>query len=157
MVEPMAASGRRSEEPVLLYDGVCSFCNRSVSFILRQDRVRPGVPLLRFAALESALGAEIIGRHPELAGVDSVVWVEPRSDGSELVLVRSDAALRVARYLGPPWSFAAVARVIPRPVRDALYDLFARWRYRIFGKLDACRLPPPEWRARFLDLDERVA
>ncbi len=141
--------------PVLLYDGVCNFCDHSVSFILRHDRSPIGAGQLRFAALESALGAQIVARHPELAGIDSVVWVESRTGGGERVLVRSDAALRVARDLGRPWSLAAITRVIPRAARDFLYDLFARWRYRIFGKLDACRLPPPAWRARFLDLDER--
>ena len=133
--------------PVLLYDGVCGFCNRTVQMIL--DRDRRGT--MRFAALQSDYGLAVVGRHPELRGVDSVVFVEP-AGGGERVHVRSDAALKVASYLGGFWKVFLAGRVIPRRVRDYLYDLFARNRYRLFGKYDACMLPPPEVRSRFLDV-----
>lgn len=132
--------------PVLLYDGVCGFCNKAVQTILKHDRRGE----LRFAALQSEYGQAVLGRHPELRGVDSVVFVE-RGPGGERVHVRSGASLRVAAYLGGAWKLFLAARVVPAPVRDFFYDLVARYRYRFFGKYDACLLPPPEVRARFIE------
>ena len=132
--------------PVLLYDGVCGFCNKSVQLILDHDRRG----LMRFAALQSDYGQAVIERHRELQGVDSVVFVE-RARGGERVYVRSDAALKVTAYLGGFWKIFLAAKVIPRGLRDYLYDLFARNRYKFFGKYDSCMLPPPEVRSRFLD------
>ena len=133
--------------PVLLYDGVCGFCNKTVQMILDRDP-RGG---MRFAALQSDYGRAVVGRHPELEGVDSVVYVEHAAD-AERVYVRSEAALKVASYLGGVWKLFLAARLVPRGLRDYFYDLFARNRYRFFGKYDACMLPPPEVRARFLDV-----
>ena len=133
--------------PVLLYDGVCGFCNKTVQKILNNDRRGT----LRFAALQSDYGRAVVRRHRELEGVDSVVFVEP-SAGGERVHVRSEAALKVASYLGGWWKIFLCAYVVPRPLRDYLYDLFARNRYRVFGKYDQCMLPPAEARARFLDV-----
>ena len=133
--------------PVLLYDGVCGFCNKSVQMILDHDRKGS----MRFAALQSGYGQGVIERHPELRGVDSVVYVE-RTPGGERVHVRSDASLGVAAYLGGAWKLFLAARVIPAPVRDFFYNLVARYRYRFFGKYDSCLLPPPEVRARFIDV-----
>jgi predicted DCC family thiol-disulfide oxidoreductase YuxK len=133
--------------PVLLYDGVCGFCNKSVQMILDHDRRGE----IRFAALQSDYGLRVVERHPELRGVDSVVYVET-AQGGERVHVRSDAALKVAAYLGGFWKIFLAARVMPRALRDYFYDLFARNRYRLFGKYDTCLLPPPEVRSRFLDV-----
>lgn len=109
--------------------------------------------LMRFAALQSGYARAVLARHPELAGVDSVILVEADpATGAERVYVRSDAALRVASYLGGLWKLFLPARVIPAPIRDFIYDLVARNRYRLFGKYDSCMLPPREVRARFLDL-----
>jgi predicted DCC family thiol-disulfide oxidoreductase YuxK len=105
-----------------------------------------------FAALQGDYGKSIVTRHPELKDIDSLVFVEPLDFAYlEQVFVRSDAALRVARYLGGPWYLALAAYVIPRFVRDFLYDQFAKRRYRWFGKYETCLLPPPEVRERFLD------
>ncbi|HEX8720218.1 MAG TPA: DCC1-like thiol-disulfide oxidoreductase family protein [Pyrinomonadaceae bacterium] len=133
--------------PVLLYDGVCGFCNKTVQLILDLDRRGT----MRFAALQSGYGLAVVGRHPELRGVDSVVFVEAAPGGGERVYVRSDAALRVASYLGGFWKLFLAARVVPRRLRDYFYDLFARNRYHVFGKYDACMLPPPEVRSRFFE------
>ena len=133
---------------VLLYDGLCGFCNGSVRMILRHDRRGT----LRFAALQSDYGRAAIERHPELKGVDSVVMLEASPGGEERVYVRSDAALRVASYLGGVWKLFLIARLVPAPARDFLYDLFARYRYRLFGKYDTCLLPAPEVRRRFIDV-----
>jgi predicted DCC family thiol-disulfide oxidoreductase YuxK len=131
--------------PVLLYDGVCSFCNGAVQTILRLDPRGS----LQFAALQSDYGAGVVARHPDLADVDSMVFVDRPDRPDERVFVRSAAALRVADYLGGPWRLLKVAGIIPAPVRDRLYDGFARIRYRVFGKHDTCPIPPPEVRARF--------
>lgn len=135
------------DAPVLLYDGTCGFCNASVQFIIARDRRKT----MKFAPLQSDVGQQVIGRHPELEGVDSVVYVNAVGDASqETVAVRSDAALAVCRYLGAPWSWAGVARIVPARLRDAGYDLFARHRYRFFGRHDACMLPPRDVRDRFI-------
>jgi predicted DCC family thiol-disulfide oxidoreductase YuxK len=135
--------------PVLLYDGTCGFCAESVQLVLRHDRRRT----LRFAALQGAYGSALRARHPELEAVDSMVWVDPAGVGkAEQVLVRSDAALRVARYLGGWWNVATIGKLLPRPVRDALYNLIARHRHRLLDTDPSCLLPEPEVRERFLDL-----
>ena len=131
--------------PVLLYDGVCGFCNKTVQLILDHDRKGS----MCFAALQSDYGQALIQRHTELRDVDSVVLVEQQR-GGERVHTRSDAALKVATYLGGFWKIFLAARVLPRALRDYCYDLFARNRYKLFGKYDTCMLPPPEVRSRFL-------
>jgi predicted DCC family thiol-disulfide oxidoreductase YuxK len=138
-----------ASQPVLLYDGKCGFCNKSIQHILRYDKRNT----MFFAPLQSEYGKSVLTRHPELAGIDSLVYVEPLEFAYlERVFVRSDAALRIVRYLGFPWKLALAGYIIPRSVRDYLYDQFAKRRYRWFGKYDTCPLPPPEVRARFLDL-----
>lgn len=135
--------------PVLLYDGECGFCDRTVKFAMRHDREGT----LRFAPLQGPFAAEVRARHPELAGVDSLVWVEPASDraSAERVWIRSAGALRLGRHLGGLWRvLALIATVIPPALRDWAYDAFARRRYRWFGTSEACALPTAEERARFL-------
>jgi len=133
---------------VLLYDETCGFCARSVQLILRHDRRGT----LRFAALQGAYGAEVRSRHPELAGIDSMVWVEPATPGNpERLWVRSGAALQMVRYLGGLWHVARAAGVLPRPLLDAAYNLIARHRHHLPGAHDTCLVPRPEIRARFLD------
>ena len=132
---------------LLLYDGDCGVCAASVQLVLRHDRRRT----LRFASLQGATGTALRARHPALAAVDSVLWVEPAPDGrGERVLVRSAAALRVARYLGGWWRvLGALGWLVPRPVRDAAYDLIARHRMRL--RAPACLLPDAGERARFVE------
>ena len=136
-----------SDGPVLLYDGVCGFCNHVVQFVLDHDRRGT----MRFAAIQSDYARGVVERHPELRGLDTVVLLEGAGGGGERVSVRSAAALGVARYLGGFWKLLLAARILPAPLRDYLYDQFARRRYKWFGKYDACMLPPPEVRSRFLD------
>ena len=132
--------------PILLYDGVCGLCNGAVQYILRHDRTGS----MRFAPLQGPFAAEVLRRHPSLATVDSLILLD--SDRPDAAIhIRSDAALHVARYLGGVHHLLRPAFLLPRPLRDALYDAVARRRYRWFGRYDACLLPPPEVRARFLD------
>ena len=138
-----------ANNPVLLYDGVCGLCNKSVQMILDHDERKE----MRFAALQSDYGKQVISRHPELERVDSIVFVERKSGAdTERVFIRSDAALRVASYLGGAWKLLLIFRIVPRPVRDFFYNLCAKYRYKFFGKYDSCMLPSPDVRSRFLDV-----
>lgn len=150
MDPPIQPSGGR---PVLLYDGLCGFCDRTVRWILRVDRRG----LFRFAPLQGEFAAGVVARHSALGGVDSLVLVEGEDSGdgadpgAEQVRVRSGAFLRSVSLLGGVWTPLLVFWLIPRPVRDWAYDVFARHRYRVFGRFEACPVPPPEVRERFLD------
>ncbi|HTK55127.1 MAG TPA: DCC1-like thiol-disulfide oxidoreductase family protein [Gemmatimonadaceae bacterium] len=135
------------DRPVLLYDGLCGFCDGTVQFILRHDRRGT----LRFATLQGDFARAVIARHPEVAGVDSLVLVEPDGVSGEKVYVRSEGALRVARYLGGAWHVTRIVAIVPRVLRDWAYDAFARVRYRVFGRYDSCPIPTPEQRGRFID------
>ena len=132
--------------PVLLYDGLCGFCNGVVQFVLRRDRQET----IRFAPLQGVFAQEILARHPRLRGMDSLVLVERPGQPDEAVHARSDGAIAVAEYLGGAWSAARVLRVVPRFLRDAAYDAIARVRYRIFGRYDSCPVPSDAQRARFI-------
>lgn len=133
-------------ELVLLYDGECAFCDRTVQTVLRHDRVGT----MKFAPLQGDFAAAVMDRHPWLKGLDSLVLVEGPGTDRERVRVHSAAALGVARYLGGWWTLLRPLWLVPRPLRDWGYRLFARNRYRLFGKADACRVPSPAVRARFL-------
>lgn len=131
--------------PILLFDGVCNLCNSSVDFIVRRDPKG----LVKFASLQSRTGRQLL----RMAGL-------PTDYDASLVLVEgdrfstsSDAALGVARYLTAPWSWAAIFRVVPRSIRDAVYRWISRNRYNWFGKRDTCRIPTPDERERFIDSD----
>ena len=148
MLPPIASfECAMSDGPVLLYDGLCGFCDGTVQFILRHDRKK----MLRFATLQGDFARGVIERHPELEGVDSLILVDRDSSGTEHVHVRSAGALRVARYLGGAWNVARGLAIVPRFIRDFAYDAFARIRYRVFGRYESCPIPTPEQRARFID------
>ena len=144
--EAPATNPTPTDAPLLVYDGDCAFCARSVRFILRFDRRRT----VRFAARDGAHGTAVRARHPALAAVDSLLWVEGRGM-NEVVRTHSDAALAAARYLGGIWAvLAALGGVVPRPVRDAVYRAIARNRHRLGGGAAACVVFTPEERARTL-------
>lgn len=127
----------------MLFDGVCNLCNGAVTWLLERDKRQ----VLRFGALQSETAMRMLeasGANRDLP--DSIVLIDANG-----VHTRSDAALRIASYLGLPWSLLSVGRVLPRAVRDAIYDWVARNRYRWFGKREACMLPSPGVATRFLD------
>lgn len=130
---------------VLLYDGHCPLCNDVVRFVLKHDKLGT----MRFASQQSEVGRDVAARRPGLISGISVALVVARRGGEE-ILLRSNAVLAIAAYLGAPWSWLQVFRVIPRPLRDLAYNIVAKTRYRVFGRYDTCPLPPPEWRDRFL-------
>jgi predicted DCC family thiol-disulfide oxidoreductase YuxK len=140
----------RTGGAILLYDGNCGFCARSVQLILRYERRRR---TLHFASLQGPYGSEVRARQPELNGVDSIIWYDPPGSGrAERVLVRSAAVLEVLSYLGGGWRLlGGLGRVVPSVARDLAYNLVARYRLRLASN-DSCVLPTAEQRARFADI-----
>jgi predicted DCC family thiol-disulfide oxidoreductase YuxK len=134
--------------PIVLYDGVCALCNGIVRFTLARDRQGT----FRYAPLQGALARETLSRHgrnPDDLNT-FVVVVDPGLP-TERLLQKSTGAAFVLSQLPGVWRPAgALVRAVPRALRDAAYDLVARNRYRTFGKYEACPVPPPEHRARFL-------
>jgi predicted DCC family thiol-disulfide oxidoreductase YuxK len=135
--------------PIVLYDGVCGLCNRLNQFLLKRDARNR----LRFASLQSDFAAVLLTRHgADPNDLDTVYVVKNYEAADESLLARSDAILYLLIQLGGFWSLAAVAKVLPRVMRDAIYNLVARNRYRVFGKHDSCLLPEPKYRQKFLDI-----
>ena len=127
---------------IILFDGVCNFCDASVNFVIKRDKRG----YFRFAPLQEPIGGEIAGRY----GIDphrleTFVLVE-----NGRAYRKSSGALRVARRLGGVYQLSSALIIIPPFIRDFAYDWFARRRYRWFGKKDACMVPTPEVRHRFL-------
>ena len=134
--------------PLILFDGVCNLCNGAVQFILKRDPARR----FQFASLQSPQAQRALARAraggPATAGPlpDSLVLID---DGN--VHVKSTAVLRIARGLRAPWPLAYAGSIVPRAVRDAVYDRVARSRYRWFGRRETCMVPTPDVADRFLD------
>ncbi|MGE5322720.1 MAG: thiol-disulfide oxidoreductase DCC family protein [Actinomycetota bacterium] len=128
---------------IVLYDGICGFCNRFVRFVIERD---PG-QRFRFASLQSPEGRALLQAHdlPEHR-LDTFYLIE-----NGLPYMRSEAALRIAGGLPFPWPLLGLLRVLPGRIRDFLYDRVASHRYAIFGQTGSCPLPDPALRERFLD------
>lgn len=137
-----------ADAPVLFYDGDCAVCARSVRFILAHEKPRPDQPTLRFARRRGPLGDALHREHPALESVDSLLWRNP--DGS--VRRYSAAVIAAARYLGGIYSFAGnLLAIVPRPLRDFAYRMFAKNRHRFTFGGDACITLTADQRPRFLD------
>lgn len=129
--------------PVLLFDGVCVLCSATVRFVLAHERDAA----IRFATMQSRAGQALLAAHQmPITDWDSVVFVV---DGRPLT--RSAAAFAVARHLRAPWRWLRALAIVPRPLRDRVYDWIARNRFRWFGRRDSCLVPDPATRARFLE------
>jgi predicted DCC family thiol-disulfide oxidoreductase YuxK len=127
-------------QATVLFDGVCNLCNASVNFIIDRD---PRA-YFHFAALQSD-AAKQLGEHATSGDPESIVLIEDQKRYE-----RSTAALRIARKLSGAWPLFYAFIVVPRPLRDLVYRFIAKNRYKWFGRRDACRLPSPELKARFL-------
>jgi predicted DCC family thiol-disulfide oxidoreductase YuxK len=129
--------------PILLFDGVCNFCNGAVNFIIAHDPAGR----FRFASLQSDVGRALLREHGlgELP-VSTMVLIDAGQ-----VFLNSDGVLRTAQRLGGLFTLLLPLSWVPRRARDGLYRLFARNRYRLFGKADRCLVPTPAIRARFLE------
>jgi len=136
--------------PILLYDGICGLCNRVNQFVLRRD----AGAAFRFASLQSALAARVLARYGENPrDLDTFYVVVNSGEPGEYLKSRSDAAVFVMQTLGGFWRVVGSAvKLIPKFLRDWGYRLIARNRYRIFGRAEACFLPQPRYKDRFLDV-----
>ncbi len=133
-----------SEQPILFFDGLCNLCNHFVQVVIKHDKKAR----FRFSSLQSATGQ----------AVQEYILKEQGSLPDSLVLlyrgriyIKSAAALKTASLLGGVYSLLTAGYILPRTLRDAIYDVVARYRYKWFGKRDKCMVPTPELRARFLD------
>ena len=131
-----------TESPIILFDGVCNFCNSTVNFILGQDKKQ----VFRFAALQSEAGQQLLKSYQL-----------PRQDFNSFILIEnnkayraSTAALRLVRHLPWYWQWARIFWIVPRLLRDSVYQFIANNRYKWFGKREACMVPSPDVRKRFL-------
>ncbi|MBA2411064.1 MAG: DUF393 domain-containing protein [Gammaproteobacteria bacterium] len=132
-----------ADDPVILFDGQCNLCNGSVQFVLKHERRAR----YRFASLRSAAGQALLADHGLLcSGFDSFVLIQ-----NGRAYTRSDATLRVAKQLRGLWPVLSVFLVVPRVLRDAIYDFAGARRYRWFGKATTCWVNTPQWRARFIE------
>lgn len=124
---------------IILFDGMCNFCDANVQFIMKRDG-----GAFHFASLQSAAGQRFVEQYG-LQDIDSVVLIE-----KECAYTKSTAALRIARDLGA-WKLLYGFVVIPAPIRDLFYGVLAKNRYRLFGKKQVCKLPTAEERTRFIE------
>ena len=130
------------DDDVILYDGVCVFCSRWIRFVAARDTKRH----FRFTAIQSGYGtrlAQAFGIDPDDPDTNAVIH-------SGYAFFKSDAALTVLGAL-PGWGWVRVLRSVPKPLRDAVYNLVARNRYRIFGKYEECFVPDAGMRARVME------
>ena len=128
--------------PVVLFDGVCNFCNAWVRFVVRHDPTG----IFRFAAQQSSIGQAMIGEYvSDSRQLSSVILI-----AGDSIYTESTAVLEIFARLKPPWSLIALLRIIPRRLRDTCYAFFARHRYRWFGRTDTCQVPSADVGSRFI-------
>lgn len=129
-------------KPIVLYDGTCGLCHKSVKWILAHERDHE----IQFAPLQGTTAAELRAKHPQIPdNVDTVVLVE-----NDRARLRSKAFMYISRHLRAPWRWSYAFRWLPAFLLDLGYRFIAAIRYRIWGRADVCDLPSPEHRVRFL-------
>lgn len=128
---------------IILFDGVCNLCNHAVIFVIDRDAKKR----FRFASLQSSVGQDLLKRFQlPFHAMNSLVLI--RNDKAYL---KSTGALEIARKLQGLWSLAYFFIIIPSPIRDFIYDIIAKYRYKMFGKSESCRYPSEELKLRFID------
>ena len=131
-----------TDNPIILFDGVCNFCNAAVNFTIKRDKQNK----IRFAALQSDAGRQLVQQYGLPADdMRSFLFIE-----NEKVYNRSTAALKVCRYLTGLWPLCYGLMIVPALIRNGVYDWIAKNRYKWFGERQECMIPTPEVRARFL-------
>jgi predicted DCC family thiol-disulfide oxidoreductase YuxK len=127
---------------IILFDGVCNFCNSSVNFIIRHDKKKR----YKFAALQSDVGRMLSEKHGiDQSKIDSIILIE---NGN--IFVKSSAILRITKNLNLLYPLLYVFIITPKFIRDGVYDFIAKNRYKWFGKKEACMIPSPEIKSRFI-------
>ncbi len=131
---------------IVIFDGICNFCNGAVNFIIKRD---PNASFA-FTPMQSPLAKELMAQYKiDNVGIDTFVLIK---DGQCLVF--SSAALEISKGLSGYWYLFNIFKLVPSPIRDVVYKLFARNRYRLFGKTDSCMVPSPDVKSRFVGLDK---
>lgn len=126
----------------MFFDGVCNLCNHSVQFIIRHDPKQ----YFKFASIQSDFAKEILKPfHIDTTAFQSIIYLE-----GEKVYQNSDAVLHIAKHLNKGYIFLYIFRFVPRIIRDALYKFIAKNRYKWMGKKEACMIPTPALKERFL-------
>jgi predicted DCC family thiol-disulfide oxidoreductase YuxK len=131
------------QQPVILFDGVCNFCNGAVNFVIKKDKKSA----LKFAPLQSTEAHVLLASY-DVPSADMKTFIFIENGRS---YIRSAAALRVCRYLNSFWPLMYGFIIIPKFIRDGIYNQIAKNRYRWFGKKEVCMVPTPEVRSRFLN------
>lgn len=126
---------------IVLFDGECNFCDRSVQFIIKRDKEA----VFKFTSLQSDVGQEITRKYQVPGHIDSIILVR-----DDKYYVKSAAALQISKHLSGGWKLLFIFSIVPKPIRDYFYDILAKNRYKWFGKNDRCMIPSPEIRNRFL-------
>jgi predicted DCC family thiol-disulfide oxidoreductase YuxK len=130
------------DQPIILFDGVCNFCNSAVNFVIKKDKKKA----FRFAPLQSAAGQILLNQYGlSTSDLKSFVLIEDNE-----AFTKTTAALKVMKHLSTPWPLMQGFLVLPPFVRDVVYNLIARNRYKWFGKKEECMVPTPELKSRFL-------
>ncbi|UZR93334.1 thiol-disulfide oxidoreductase DCC family protein [Chondrinema litorale] len=130
-----------SSYSIILFDGVCNLCNGSVNFIIDHDKKNR----FKFTSLQSETGQKLLETHNLNLELESIILIE-----NEKTYQKSDAALQISKKLNFPVPMLYIAIIIPRFLRDHIYNYIAKNRYKWFGKSDSCRMPTPELKAKFI-------
>lgn len=133
---------QHTQHKIILFDGVCNLCNSSVTFIIKRDKN----DVFRFAALQETTGMSLLKKHHiDTAKTDSIILIEQNK-----AYTKSTAALRIAKNLSGAYPLLYAFIIVPRPIRNWVYDYIARNRYSWYGKKESCMIPTPELRSKFL-------
>lgn len=127
---------------IILFDGVCNLCNGSVIFMIKRDKK----DVLRYAALQTEIGQKMVEKYNiDTSKIDSIILID-----NDKYYYKSTAALRIARHLTGAYPLLAVFLIFPVFMRDWIYDIIARNRYKWFGKKESCMIPTPELKSKFI-------
>ena len=130
-------------DKVVLFDGVCNFCDSSVQFIIKHDKSNS----LKFASLQSEFGQNLLKQFNHTTALESVIFFE-----NNQIYTKSTAAFHIANYFDGIWKMLTYLRIFPAFLTDFFYDIIAKNRYKWFGKKDSCMIPSPEIRNRFIEI-----
>ncbi|MCF4101606.1 DCC1-like thiol-disulfide oxidoreductase family protein [Gillisia sp. M10.2A] len=132
------------DKKIILFDGVCNLCNNAVNYVIEHDKGDTFV----FASLQSEIGKHLMQeRHIDPTSIDSIVMIDP----GVAYYQKSTAALEIAKDLTGGYSWLKHFLFLPEVLRDGVYDVIAKNRYKWFGKKESCMIPSPELKSKFLD------
>jgi len=129
---------------IVIFDGICNFCHRAVNFIIQRDPKRQ----FKFAPVQSDYAQAVMRKHRvNMTGIETFVLIK-----NGRCFTQTNAALEITKTLSGLWCLFYIFKIVPRPTRDYVYQVFARNRYRLFGRAQSCLLPSKEIKSRFIDL-----